>query len=140
MRKEVVIVILIGVIIGTIVAYGIYTAQTAIKRYKGEAPSPSTLTSSPTPTPVLHTLTISEPPNESISEVEKVTVIGRTSPEAVVTLIAEENEYLLTADDQGNFAVDVSLIGGANTIKVTAFDVTGNRAEATLTVVYSTEL
>jgi len=56
----------------------------------------------------------------------------------VVVLIYPEGETIVTADDQGNFEATALLVGGANEIKVTAYDQQGNRAEALLTVVYST--
>lgn len=139
MRKEVVVVIIIGVAIGAIVAYGVYIAQSAItKRQLTTQPTPSS--QEPIPTPPLHTLTILEPANESIVEEEAVQLVGKTSPSAVVTIISEENEYLLTSDKDGNFSATVMLVGGDNTLVVSAFDNEGNKAEQTLTLVYSTEL
>lgn len=137
MRKEVFIVIIIGILIGSIVAYGVYTAQTAIKKQQTQTEVSQEPTPEPTPS-VSHTLTLIEPQNESIFDEEEITISGATTPNAVITIIAEENEYLLTADAQGAFSAEVTLIGGANNIVVTAFDENGNRAEQTVTVVYST--
>lgn len=136
MRKEIIIVILIGILIGGIVAYGIYTAQTAITKTSREAADQQE-GAQVTPQPT-HTLTISEPANESIADKEEITLVGSTTPNAVIAIITEENEYLLTADGQGQFTAEITLVGGANTITVTAFDQEGNKAEAVLTLVYST--
>lgn len=139
MRKEVAIVILIGIAIGAIVAYGIYTAQSAIK--KRQAPTgPAPTSQLPSPTPTAHALTIIEPADESIIEEETVQLVATTSPNAVVTIITNQNEYLLTADQDGNLSTSVQLVAGENTILVTAFDGAGNKVEATLTLVYSTQL
>jgi hypothetical protein len=138
MRKEVIIVVIIGILIGAIVAYGIYTAQTAIRKQQDQFKVSEQLPS-PEPTPIVsHTLTIIEPANESISDQEEITITGSTTPNAVITIFTEENEYLLSADAEGAFSAAVTLIGGANDIIVTAFDEQGNRAEQVLTVVYST--
>lgn len=138
MRKEVVIVIVIGILIGAIVSFGIYTAQTAIKKQQAQtAVSEEQPTLEPTPQ-VSHTLSIIEPVNESISNQEEITITGSTTPNAVITIIAEENEYLLTADAEGTFSAEIILVSGANNITVTAFDESGNRAEQLITVVYST--
>ncbi|MCH7951436.1 hypothetical protein IH980_01680 [Patescibacteria group bacterium] len=138
MRKELVIVIVIGILIGSIVAYGIYTAQTAIKQYQLQKISVEDQPKAEPSPQITHTLTITEPTNESISDQEEITVVGKTTPNAVITIIAEENEYLLTADGEGNFTAEISLVGGANEITITAFDNDGNRAEQLITVVYST--
>lgn len=142
MRKEVIIVILVGVAIGAIVAFGIYTAQSAIDQQSAADTQDQTTEvpdSQPTPTEE-HSLSINQPADESISDQEEITIAGSTTPESVITILTPENEYLLTADSQGNFSSEIELAGGANSITVTAFDELGNRAESILTVVYSTEL
>lgn len=139
MRKEVFIVIIIGIVIGAIIAYGIYTAQTAINTQKDQTQTKQEeQTVEPTPEPTTHTLSIIEPKNESISENEEITLAGTSSPGAVVTIITQENDYLLTADENGNFSAEIILSGGANEIIVSAFNQSGNKAEQILTIVYST--
>ena len=140
MRKEVVIVILVGILIGAIVAYGIYTAQSALKQRELKSQEILPKDNQEKTSPSSHTLSINEPQDESIWDQEKINVNGTTTPKSVVTILTEENEYLLSADSEGYFSAEVSLTGGANTITVSSFDEQGNRAQQSVVVVYSTEL
>ncbi|OGY21370.1 MAG: hypothetical protein A3A65_06590 [Candidatus Chisholmbacteria bacterium RIFCSPLOWO2_01_FULL_49_14] len=140
MRKEVVIVILVGILIGAIVAYGIYTAQSALKQRELKSQEILPKDNQEKTSPSSHTLSINEPQDESIWDQEKINVNGTTTPKSVVTILTEENEYLLSADSEGYFNAEVGLTGGANTITVSSFDEQGNRAQQSVVVVYSTEL
>lgn len=139
MKKEITIVIILGIVIGTIVAYGAYTAQKALKTQESQTQQQSQ--DSQTTPPVAekeHFLTISAPLNESVFDEDNITVSGKTTPNSVIAILAQENEYLFTADADGNFNIEVNLTGGANQITISAFDENGNQAQETLTVVYST--
>ena len=140
MRKEVVIVILVGILIGAIVAYGIYTAQSALKQRELKSQEILPKDNQEKTSPSSHTLSINEPQDESIWDQEKINVNGTTTPKSVVTILTEDNEYLLSADSEGYFNAEVGLTGGANTITVSSFDEQGNRAQQSVVVVYSTEL
>lgn len=139
MKKEVIIVVFLGIIIGAIVMYGIYTARTAITKQQSSPTQELTQISEPTATPTLsHKLIITEPLDETITDQENIAITGKTSPNAILTIIGSENEYLLTADRDGNFSTQISLSGGANQITVSAFNENGDKDETTLTLVYST--
>ena len=140
MRKEVVIVVFVGILIGAIVAFGIYTAQSALKQRQLNSQEVPPLDNQEQVAPSSHTLSINEPQDESIWDQEKINVNGTTTPKSVVTILTEENEYLLSADNEGYFSAEVSLTGGANTITVSSFDELGNQAQQSVAVVYSTEL
>lgn len=136
MRKEIVIAIIIGFGLGLVITFGIWTANRALK----EAP-PEEEVSSPaeeiTPVPTF-SLIINEPQDNSISSEEKITISGTTASEAVVVILYQEGEKILEADKDGNFETEITLAGGANEVKVSAYDSEGNEASQTLTIVYST--
>lgn len=138
MKKELLFVIGIGIIIGSIVVFGVYIAQNAIKQQNQEKIEKSSEEQTTLYEEKPHTLTITEPLDEIIVDSETIQVSGKTTPEAIIAIIAEENELLLTADKQGDFTTDVTLVGGANQITVSAFNNEGQKAEQILTVVYST--
>lgn len=137
MRKEIVIVIFIGILIGAIVAFGVYTAQSAINQKQTSTPSDSQ-----DPSSVIyqekHSLSIQEPQNGSVTDQENITLTGSTSSNSIIAIIAPENEYLFVADENGNFSIDINLIGGSNELSVSSFDQQGNKQTIELTVVYST--
>lgn len=136
MKKEVVIAIIIGFGLGLVITFGIWTANRALREAPPEKAAP-TPAEEVTPTPSF-SLTINQPEDGSISSEEKITVSGTTAPEAAVVILYQEGEKILEADKDGNFETEITLAGGANEIKVSAYDSEGNEASQTLTIVYST--
>ena len=139
MRKEVILAIVGGVALGLLVIGGLWwTNRATTEESLNITPTP-VLEQSPTliPTPSL-SLEIISPEDESIIEEEKITLEGKTAPESVVVVIYPEGENIVEADEEGNFETEITLVGGANEIKVTAYDEEGNQAEKNLTLVYST--
>jgi len=144
MKKEILIAILIGFILGLIITFGVWTANKSLKDNQDEQ-SPkktggvSVLT--PEETEELKkqiSLEITEPINNSISEEEEITIKGTTSPFAVVTVIYQESEKIIEADGQGSFETEISLVGGTNEIKISAFNQADNTMSKILNVIYST--
>jgi len=136
-RKEVLIAIIIGFGLGLVITFGIWTANKALKEAAPEKMLAPEETPMPTPIPAF-SLTLVSPEDNSISEEETIKVSGSTTPGAVVVILYQEGEKILEADSEGQFSTEITLAGGANEIKVSAYDEEGNEAEKTLTVVYST--
>lgn len=85
----------------------------------------------PSPVPAL-SLQISYPQDESIVNTPAITVIGTTSPNAVVSV----NGLLANVSPAGNFQLAISLDEGPNDIEVVASDENGNELSAILSVIY----
>lgn len=77
-------------------------------------------------------LTVSQPLNNTVVKVPKITVIGKTVPNAEVSV----NDSDLKADAQGNFSASIVLDEGDNTVIVIANDAQGNFSEKDITVSY----
>ncbi|MGI6775984.1 MAG: Ig-like domain-containing protein [Patescibacteria group bacterium] len=139
MRKEVILAIVGGVVLGLLVIGGLWwTNKATTEESLNITPTP-VLEQPPTLAPVPSlSLEIISPEDESIIEEEKITLEGKTAPESVVVVIYPEGENIVEADEEGNFETEITLVGGANEIKVTAYDEEGNQAEKNLTLVYST--
>lgn len=140
MKKEILIAIVIGFALGLVITFGIWTAnkslKTATQKNKVAVAKP-TITPSPTPSEKI-SLSIVSPQNNSISDKEKVEIVGQTSPSAVVAILYREGEKIVEADENGDFTTEITLVGGANEIQITAYDKDGNKANKTLNIVYST--
>ena len=136
MRKEVLIAIIIGFGLGLLITFGIWTANKALKE---TAPTTTVPTEEAeiTPTPNLELL-ITSPEDNTISEEEMIEVSGQTIAKAIIAIIYPDGEKLLEADKDGNFSTEISLVGGDNQIKISAFNNEGDEVNKTLTVVYST--
>ncbi len=140
MRKEVILAIVGGVVLGLLVIGGLWWTNKTTTEENPIIPSPTPLiTQAPTLTPALSLpLEIINPENESIIEEEEITLEGKTIPGSVVVVIYPEGENIVEADEEGNFETEITLVGGANEIKITAYDEEGNQAEKNLTLIYST--
>jgi hypothetical protein len=139
MRKEVIIAILLGFVVGLFIAYGIYTANKAVKDTKITQPISTNNESLPSPAPGLtFSLTLNEPEDNIVLNSDTATVSGQTEPKTVVAVMGEEGEELILSDEQGLFSTSLELIGGLNQIKVVAVDTNGNKQEKEINVIYST--
>jgi len=141
MRKEIIFAIIIGLALGLLITFGIYTANKALKKKEG----PQTITNtSPTPSPTALipeiSLEITEPDDNRVFTKSEATISGKTSKEAILTILTEGNEYFSQADENGLFSKKITLIKGANTVKIVATDLLGNKTEKELTLVYTSKL
>jgi hypothetical protein len=98
-------------------------------------PSPTPLPS-PTPRPTQQAvwglyLEIMGLSDESVIIGDTVTAVGRTSPDAIVSI----NGVIVPVDADGSFSVQLSLVPGPNMIEVVASDFNGNRISEVLAVV-----
>ena len=139
MKKEVLIAIAIGLGIGLLITFSVYSAQRYLKEVNQiQSPVSEKATGSITPSEILPSLSLTSPIDESISKEAKISVIGITSPSAWVVILTEKGELTVQADTKGNFETSISLISGENEIEVKSFGDKGEVTSKTVTVVYST--
>ncbi|HXZ94373.1 MAG TPA: hypothetical protein VEG28_00470 [Dehalococcoidia bacterium] len=89
--------------------------------------------STPTPTPTSLFLTIVAPANETIVDVNTVTIQGQTLADAMVSINGES----VAVDSSGNFSLPVTLEEGPNVFDIIASDQAGDQATAQLIVYYA---
>jgi uncharacterized protein YjiK len=144
MKREVVLAIIIGFSLGLIITFGVWRANKALKETapKQQLPlsqekQPELPPSTPTPQTILD-LEITSPEDNFLSNKEKIDVSGKTFPKATVVILYEEGEKIIESDEEGKFTSEITLVGGANEITISAYDKEGNEISKTLNVVYST--
>ncbi|CAN5280494.1 hypothetical protein BH10PAT2_BH10PAT2_3480 [soil metagenome] len=136
MKKEVLFAIFLGLGLGLIVTFGIYTARSAfLKKTDTTDVSP---TATPAATPTDSSLSLFSPDDESVQFVSDVKVTGTTFPNAHVIVFINNTSNITTADATGNFSVATTLTEGSNVVTVRALDDNGNQAEQKRTVIYTT--
>jgi len=81
-------------------------------------------------------LEITEPADEAVVDVSRITVSGSTLADAVVSI----NGIIADVDYQGIFTGEVNLDAGPNVIEVVTSDFYGNEKSAILTVIYTAAL
>lgn len=138
MRKEVILAIVLGLILGTVIVAGYYRANRAVRLQDNT----DTTRVTPTPTTIAGSelLAITGPEEGDIFASPIATISGNTSPDARVLIVSEKDQIFLKPSAQGFFSQEVSLIGGANHISITAVSTTGSRADKELNLVFTTEL
>jgi len=136
MRKEVFISILIGLIFGLIITYGVYKAKSSEETTTQDVSVDESLT--PTPGELnAHKLVIHSPEDEIIQESNKTTVTGTTITNSFVVILINNDETITTADESGNFSVEVDLEDGSNVITVFVLDEDGQKSSTQRVVIVS---
>lgn len=135
MKKEVVIAVLIGLSLGLIVTYGIYTARRSLMSTNSSLPTP---TPSSTPAPTSSVLSVVSPDDESLQFTSDVKIAGTTKPGSLVIIFINDKYQITHADQSGNFGIGVQLDEGSNVITTRAIDDNGQTVDDQRTVIYST--
>lgn len=140
MKKEVLIAVVLGIIVGLVITFGMYTANTAIQRKAQQIKD-----ASPTPTPSsesqneqLSSIIIYGPEDNMLTDKDKVQLSGSTDPNATVIIFVNDKETVTLADAKGNFSVELSLVGGSNIITTIVIDANGKQNQDQRTIVFST--
>lgn len=136
MKKEVAFAVFIGLILGLIVTFGIYTARTSTQPPVAESakllastgPESTTATSSST---VIGTgaLSLSSPEDGLITTAKEVQVSGTTEENSVVFIFYGDEYSIETADATGNFSTRIPTKAGSMVILVRSIDQNGNQVE-----------
>lgn len=139
MKKEVLLAITIGFIIGLVLTFFVYKSQLG-RNASNEILSPLSSGEASTKVDSLSekSLTIIAPIDQSISSEGKTTITGSNSPLSWVLIMGEKGEKVVQTDEKGNFETDLLLVSGENEITVTAIKPDGTEISKTLTIVYST--
>jgi len=140
MKKEILLSIIIGLCLGLLITFGLYSAKKAIKIQK-EILSPqveSEINRNQQPANTFQTLSLISPLDQSISSEPKTTLSGTSSPLSWVIILTEKGEAVIRADEKGGFETEVQLISGENEIQIKAITDRGEESEKIITVVYST--
>lgn len=137
MRKEVLFAILLGLVLGLIITYGVYRARTSLQEGPNPSPTPAATVDPDSPTQT--SLVLSAPTDETIQDSPAVTVAGTTDPNSFVVVVLNDDETITEADESGNFSVEETLAEGANVILVFSVNEDGQTVTQERTVIYTTE-
>lgn len=138
MRKELIIAIVIGLSLGLILTFGIYTANQAIKQKK-TVKTIEVIQATPSPL-TLAALIIENPENNLVVDKTPLAINGKTSPKAVIVAYSEQAEGFAQADEDGFFSLNLGLAAGSNKITLQAINEKDQIETKKLTIVYTTQL
>ena len=146
MRKEVSLAIVIGVILGGVILYGIKIASDTT----------NSLNANPTPTPTTSIPQVSEstPSNPSSEKTKlsinshatgqvlndkEITLEGKTIANTPVTIIWENDETIIKSNNEGVCSQKISLIPGENNIQIDAIDENKSLLSEQIKLYYTTK-
>ena len=141
MRKEIIVVTITGIFLGILVAFGVWRANNALRVNSSDNSQglfSAKLSPSPTPNNGF-SLTIAKPEENDVLVEEKTVISGITKPSTLVTISTETEDYVVAADSQGVFELEVELTGGVNQILIDAISDNGEENQRQLNVIYSSE-
>ena len=138
-KKEATVAVVIGLILALIVVGGVLRARYALRSIKLPTKETFLPTKKSTPENKDHELflDLSTPDNSVLAE-PKLTLTGKTLPSTYIAILGEKGEYLIVPSDMGSFSQDVTLVKGANTIKISIYQNDGKKIEKTINAVYTT--
>jgi hypothetical protein len=135
MRKEVAYAIVGGIILGLVVAFGVYRINSTLS---GKNRGAGIVTPTPkSSTPGEFKIVLDKPSDNDVITNDSVLVSGLTRPLSWITVSGEDSDYIVQSDTSGVFSQDVELTPGVNQIKVTAFEASGGTSVTQVLVVYS---
>jgi len=142
MKKDVVVAVLVGFILGAGVAVAFVNLPKLMKKgaqLTQDVPkSKITPTISTTITPST-TLEVTEPTDESIASKSSVNIIGKTRANNTLVAVSDLDGVIKTASEDGSFSLPFKLTEGGNKIYIASYDKNGVAETKILTVFYTTE-
>ena len=119
-----------------LIAFGVYRAtkpQTTddLANLSNQNNNDSTDTSEINP----NQLSVIEPKDQTVQESEKTNVTGTTLPNSFVVIFVNDEETITSADDSGNFSVEVKLANNSNFIEIFAINQDGESSTINRTVI-----
>ncbi len=139
MRKEVLLAVIFGIILGGVILYGINLANKSVSN--GTA-TQNTTGSKPTPTPsnTVKSLEIMKPVDHTVTIEKTINLEGKATPGSTLAIVSESDDLIIEASTEGTFSAKLSLVSGENVITVTQLLKDNKTVTETLTVIQTATL
>lgn len=139
MKKEKLILSFIATLLGLLVAGIAFYLFQAAKTIPNTATKTISFASpAPTSTPSI-SLTLDRPKDEEVINNKVLVVSGKTKSSAVVIVITDSSNEVVTPSANGDFSTTVNLDDGQNILEVIALAPNGESAKIKKTITYSLE-
>ncbi len=136
MKKEVILAILIGLVMGLFITFGFYYSQKSEEEDQTTTTIEELEVVKPTQDPEkVGKITIYNPEDEIIQEDLTTKVTGKTSANAFIVIYVNNDPIIIQADQTGNFSKEVELETLANVLRIHAVDADGNQHTEERTVI-----
>ncbi|OGG21490.1 hypothetical protein A3B48_01710 [Candidatus Gottesmanbacteria bacterium RIFCSPLOWO2_01_FULL_40_10] len=142
MKKDVVLALLVGFVIGASIAVTAVKLPAVLDKASKASNSLSDKTE-PTPTVFIaeskSQLEITSPTDLSIQTENKVSLTGKAKPASVIILETSDYSDIFETDADGSFSASINLEEGGNPVYLTTVDLSGNQETKSVTLFYTTE-
>lgn len=123
MLREKVVTIIIGLVVGAMLAGAYFFGPTLVAKTKTEtsqtSPTPvAQISKTPTPSPK-KTLTLTSPEDNSSTTKADLKVSGSGTPNAKIVVFANSDQKQITSNSSGKFETTIKLEEGENEVTVT---------------------
>lgn len=140
MRKEVALAILFGLTVGLVIAFGVWRANNAYQsKQSSTSDTPEATQNTADDKPEELTISLLKLEENDIVTESPLNISGITKPNTHIVISAEDEDYILISDRQGNFQSDIDLVGGVNQLILSVYDGEGLSSSQNINVIYSTE-
>lgn len=149
MKKESIVAILVGFGLGLTAALAILVLPQKISNFQLDIPFITQQDkvpvrvdqngSTPTITPTLEKLVVTEPEDRLITQKSSLTVAGTAASKSLVVLLTINNTAATTTDEEGKFEFKADLDEGRNDIQVVAYPEKEQPQAQTIKVYYMKE-
>jgi len=138
MKKEKLILCFIATLFGLIIAGIAFYLFQATKTVPNATKTISLASPTPTPLPSI-SLTLDKPKDEEVVSSKVLVVSGKTQSNAVVAVITDSSQDVITPSANGDFSTTVNLNDGQNILEVIVIAPNGESIASKKTVTYSQE-
>lgn len=142
MRKEILIAIVAGIAFGLTIAFGVWRANSALQN-TGKSLNSQNADGDQNAEAVNSDqlkLVLAKPEEKDVVTQNPVTLEGITKPGSWVVVSDDQDDIMVKTESDGTFSASFELVGGINSLVVTAVDDNGNTISQNLNLVYSTEI
>lgn len=135
MKKEILIAVFVGLSMGLIITFGVYRVKSSINDIPESNLAKESGIGTVTNTPTI--LALHTPEDGTIQTEKELNVAGTTTPNSLIVLFVNDNDFISNSDDSGNFSFKVNLENDANIIRVHVLNENGEAAVEERLVVVS---
>jgi hypothetical protein len=138
MKNEKLILSIAAILFGLVVAGIAFFIFQTTKTVPANTKIVSIVSPSPTPLPSI-SLTLDQPKDEEVVSDKVLTVSGKTQSNAVVVVLTDSSEDVVSPSTDGTFSTTVNLSDGQNMLEVSSIAPNGESVIIKKTVTYSQE-
>jgi len=135
MTKERIILAFVAIITGLIITITLFTFYQQRKDQSLVSQTQPTITANDNKP----TLVIDSPENESVTDKKTITLKGASLPKALIVIVSPTDDFIISADENGNFSKDIPLLADENLIAITAYTESGASETKELVVTQNSE-